>query len=224
MKKLSFAAVIVGALLLASCATNRTMSSVTLIDADNYVVDVKPMIATLQVQDTHVDGEFRWEGKKRASVNYEELRDNAIYDALRKRQADVLVAPQYQTVTEIRGNRKYIRVYVTGYPAIYVNFVPAPQNDILEVKELKADANYVLVTKDTEGAVRGAKVVVPYDKDLKTLDLDEATVDKVILDGNKARIGRSKKVKRNDPSEQQNFLDKLSDRFSGNRPKKQEKK
>ena len=218
MKKLSYLVAGVVALFFASCATNQVVSYTTSLGADNYVVDVTPMVATLQVEDTHVDGEFQWEGKKRAYVNYDELRDNAIYAALQKRQADVLVAPQYQFVTEIRASRKYIKVFVTGYPAKYVNFEAAPKPSALEVQEMKDNSNYVLVTKDTKGAVCGYQIVVPYEKDMKVLDLDETTVEKIVLNGNKAKIGRKKAPKPQAPAGQQDVFGKIADKFQGNKP------
>jgi hypothetical protein len=207
MKNLFYVTLSAVALLLASCATNRTVSYTTSIGADNYDVNVKPLMATLQVEESHVTGEFQWVGKKRAVVNLEELRDNAIFNALQKKNADVLVTPQYQIETEIRASSKIVKVKVIGYPAKYVKFEPAPVPDALEIRELKNDANYVLVNTDSKGTVLGYKVVLPYEKNLKTLDLEDATVDKVILDGNKARIGRGKKAPKNtEPTEQKELL------------------
>lgn len=213
MKHIFYVVMLAGAMFLASCATNRTVSYTTFLDAQNYVVDVTPMVATLQVETTHTMGDFQWVGKKRAVVNYDELRDNAIFNALKKCKADVLVAPQYQFVTEVRGGTKTIKVSVLGYPAKYINFKPAPKQEVLEVKEMKNDANYVLVTKDSNGAVCNYQVVVPYDKDIKTLDLEDATVEKVILDGNKAKLGRGRKAPKCDGDKKEG-LGKMIDKAS----------
>ncbi len=192
MKNVYYVLVFVGAMLFASCATNRTVSYTTAIGADNYIIDVTPMTATLQVSDKHVVGNFNWVGKKRAVVNFDEMRDNAIFNALRKANADVLITPQYQIETSIRGGSKHVDVTVIGYPARYISFTaaPAPVPSSFEVKELKDNSNYVIIEKDNQGNARSFQVVLPYDKELKTLDfMEEATVDKVILDGNQARIG-----------------------------------
>lgn len=207
MKNLLYVTLSAVVVLFASCATNRVVSYTTSIDANNDDVAVKPLMATLQVEEAHVTGEFQWVGKKRAMVNLEELRDNAIFNALQKKNADVLIAPQYQIETEMRASSKVINVKVIGYPAKYVKFEPAPVANALEVRELKNDANYVLVNTDSKGTVLGYKVVLPYEKNLKTLDLEDATIDKVILDGNKAKIGRSKKApKVAEPAEQKDVL------------------
>jgi len=225
-----FCAVVAGALL-TSCSTSRTTSVVTTIDADNYVMEVTPMVATLHIEDTHVKGEFTWDGKKNESVNLNDLRDNAIFNALQKRKADVLVAPQSQTVKEIRGNRKYITVTVIGYPATYTNFQPAPIINGMEVKELKGDANYLIVSKDNKGNACGYQVVVPYEKDMKTLDLDQTTLDKVVLNGNNAPVKRAKRQPKVEVSNESdntaaNFFEKFTkkdDNKSSNKKKSKKK-
>jgi hypothetical protein len=192
MKKISFVVIAFVAILFASCGTERTISYTTSIGANNYIVDVTPLVATLQVTETHITGEFEITCKKRAIVNYDELRDNAIFNALKKSNSDVLVAPQYQIKTSLHGGKKSVQVTVVGYPAKYVNFMPAPKAEKLEIQELKDNANYVLINKDTQGKVCGYRVVLPYDKNMKTLDLEDATVDKVVLDGAKVKLGEKK--------------------------------
>lgn len=216
-----------GALLLSSCAFNRTVSYTEAIETQNYMIDVAPLTATLDVEQNHVEGSFEWVGKKRKVVNLDELRDNAIFNALKKRNADVLVAPQFQYITEIRGSRKHIRAIAIGYPAKYVNFVSVPQPlpGELEVKELKADCNYVLINKDTNGAACGYQIVVPYDKDMKTIEIDEATIDKIILDGNQTKIGRAKKVKKApQPAEQKNIIQQVVEKIQTKKENKKNKK
>lgn len=204
-------------MLFASCGTERTISYTTSIDANNYIVDVTPLVATLQVTETHVTGQFEITCKKRAIVNYDELRDNAIFNALKQSKSDVLVAPQYQIETSIRGSKKFVEVTVVGYPAKYVNFMPAPKAEKLEIKELKNDANYVLIDKDTQGKVCGYRVVLPYDKNMKTLDLEDATVDKVVLDGSKLKLGEKKIYKEKGSGKQTKELTKLAKKDSKKR-------
>lgn len=189
MKKIQLLGlVVVSGLLLSSCALNRTVSSVTVISPNVAGIETEPMIADLQIEPNRVTGEFDWDGKKRDMVNIAELEDNAVYNALFKKQADVLVAPQYRVVTEFRGGHKFIHVQVVGYPAKYENFRQAPKQNIMDVKELKEDVPYMIVAKDTEGGVVGYQVVVPVDKRCHTIDLDQTTLDKVVLNGNDSAV------------------------------------
>lgn len=112
MKK--YVVFIVLAMLASSCSLIKSSSSKTL---DVNTKAECNMEAELEVSPHKATGiAYRKRGLKRK----EELKSNAIAEALKNTQADVLVEPRF--TIERKKNGKVKSVSVTGYPASYKNF------------------------------------------------------------------------------------------------------
>lgn len=135
----------VAALVFSSCNITRTYSTARTLDPAT-----QSMVADLEVANMKVTGEFKYDVRKNTYVNEQELKDNAVYNALKTMKADVLVAPQYQIVKEISG-RKYYTVTVTGYPAFYRNFRPVEYERVTNVEMKEMNGMTFLLTKNNFG-------------------------------------------------------------------------
>lgn len=105
---------------LSACSTVQKSRTVKTTDIYGPGVMHLPVIADLDVQEQKVTG--RAEGRSTASI--EVLKLDAIADALKASNADVLVEPIFDIVVD--GNQKTVKV--TGFPGHYRNFrkmVPA---------------------------------------------------------------------------------------------------
>lgn len=162
------------------------MSSCRVSESDTTARCVEPKVtelyADLEVKNVKAVGECTWEGRKKANVDKDELMRIAVYNALQPHKADVLIAPQYR-IQEDAVTRKRVKVTVTGYPACYTNFRHSAALDSLEVMQLDPEKSYLLKTKNSDGQTVGYQVMVPVDKDVHTLDIEQATLDKIILNG-----------------------------------------
>lgn len=177
MKKLYFLLIAVA---LVSVMTSCKSSSSSKTTARCVEPKVTELYADLDVKTTKTIGECTWEGKKKEDPCIEELMRIAVYNALQSHKADVLVAPQYRIKEEVRGH-KSIKITVTGYPATYVNFRHTATIDELEVQQLDPSKPYLLKAKTSAGQIVGYQVIVPVDKDVHTIDLEQTTLDKIVL-------------------------------------------
>lgn len=185
MKKfICYLTVIACLLSVSSCCVMRTTT---------VTKTVTPMtgelLAELEVRSDKVSETFTSEFGKREIVREGDLKDNAVYEALKKIGADVLVAPQYKITKEICDSKITYTVVVSGYPAFYTNFRQVPMVEKTELRELKEGASYVIVKKSSSNNdVDYDKniIVVPVNRGCQTLDMDDVTLDKMILRGKNA--------------------------------------
>lgn len=179
MKKVYFLVVAIALIsLMTSCKIRESHTTARCVEPK-----VTELYADLEVKTTtRATGECSWEGRKRESVDREELMRIAVYNALLPHKADVLIAPQYRFQEDVLTRRK-IKVTVTGYPAYYTNFRHSADLDSLEVMQLDPEKSYLLKTKNSDGQTVGYQVMVPVDKEVHTLEIEQATLDKIILNG-----------------------------------------
>lgn len=163
-----------------------TMTSCRVSESETTARCVEPKVtelyADLEVKNVKTMGECTWEGRKKDDVDKDELMRIAVYNALQPHKADVLIAPQYRFQEDVL-TRKRVKVTVTGYPACYTNFRHSAALDSLEVMQLDSEKTYLLKTKNSDGQTVGYQVMVPVDKEVHTLDIEQATLDKIILNG-----------------------------------------
>lgn len=92
-------------------------------DIKGPTVIQKPVVADLDVKESRVTGS----ATAKRSITETEIKQMAVYDALKKSNSDVLVEPRY----EITTNMKETTVTVTGYPGTYKNFRPMEVQDTM---------------------------------------------------------------------------------------------
>jgi len=121
MKKNLLFCMIVTAIFLTSCGSLKTTTSKSM---DIYGAGVihKPVIVDLNVKETKVTGT----ATMKRSMTLEVVKREAVADALRKTNADVLVEPKFETITSHRR----ITATVTGFPATYTNFRQIKEEDV----------------------------------------------------------------------------------------------
>lgn len=166
--------------LMASCQTTKSVSTTTS-TARTLEPETPEMVADLEVANMKVTGEFKADFASEEAVNEQLLKDNAVYNALKTMKADVLVAPQYHVVKETSG-RKYYTVTVTGYPAFYRNFRPMPIERIANVEFKEIEGVIFVITKNNFNEATGYQIVVPNNKEVQTLEIDQTMLDQVSLD------------------------------------------
>jgi len=109
---------------MASCSVSKSKSStIKTIDIDLTGIVQKPVIVDLDVKENKVSGVAT---ENTEAVNINIVKQEAIADAVKKANADILVEPMF--TTETVGSK--ITVTVTGFPANYKNFRPIKQEDI----------------------------------------------------------------------------------------------
>lgn len=109
-------------LVLSSCSTSKyTSSSSKSMDIYGAGVIQNPVLVDLDVSNEKVSGNA--EGYS-TSVNA--LKQQAISNATKLANCDVLIEPRFET--ETKGNSTLVTV--TGYPARYVNFRPLRPEDV----------------------------------------------------------------------------------------------
>ena len=108
-------------------ATTTTTKSAQVMDIYGAGVIQKPVVADLEVKEEKVTGTAT--GNSANSVS--DMKVEAIADAVKKANADVLIEPKFETVTS--GSKT--EVTVTGYPATYKNFRPITKEDAELIKE-----------------------------------------------------------------------------------------
>lgn len=218
-KHLLYLLCLVIAIAATSCSTSKVVSTARILEPVTY-----PIHADLDIKAQKVTGVFNYECKKNIAVNEQEMKDNAVYAALREANADVLVAPMFQVNTKVMG-KKYVTVTVTGYPATYKNFRPIEPEKFASLETIESNNGVILlIGKDQDENVLGYQVVVPADKSINTIDMDMVTLDKIILDG-KQYTGSSVEVHHptEDNATNNNPFSKLKDKVKA-RGKKKDKK
>jgi DNA/RNA endonuclease YhcR with UshA esterase domain len=113
---------------LSSCKTQHSITTKTS-DINGAGVIQKPVIVDMEVKEEKVFGTSNGKGKQIT----DDLKNQAIADAVKKSNADVLIEPRFET--DIKGRR--ITVTVTGFPANYKNFRPIKQEDVELLKASK---------------------------------------------------------------------------------------
>ena len=112
-------------------------------DVNGPTVIQKPVVVDLDVKEQKVTGTYSDKSSK--SIGY--VKQMALYDALQKSNADVIVEPRYVVTKTFRK----IDVTVTGYPATYKNFRPMEVQDTLfispNVSESKINGGFSIVKK-----------------------------------------------------------------------------
>lgn len=121
-----------------SCTTQHAITTKT---ADIYGAGViqKPVLADMEVKEEKISATINARGK---SIN-DDLKNQAVAEAVKKSNADVLVEPRFEST--IQGRK--ITLTVTGYPATYKNFHTIKQD---EVELLKAGKVHQVNTMDTK--------------------------------------------------------------------------
>lgn len=117
-------------LILASCKSTSHTSVST--DVQGPTVIQKPVIADLNVGEKRVEGT----ATRKGSFTIGEVKELAIYDALEKSKADVLVEPRF----DINKSFNKIEVTVSGYPATYKNFRPMEAQDTIFVDKMQLNS------------------------------------------------------------------------------------
>ena len=124
MKKKNLFFLIVALIILSSCNVVRTSTSKTMDVYGSGIIQV-PVVVDLDVKATRVSGTA-------VGVSMEIAKLDALADAVKKANADVLVEPKFETETT-NGNTT---VSVSGYPATYKNFRSLTAADTSFVKVL----------------------------------------------------------------------------------------
>ncbi|MBQ7209950.1 MAG: hypothetical protein IJS05_03540 [Paludibacteraceae bacterium] len=160
MKKLKLMAVCLLGVMLASCSSN----GIYRVTSTNRVKNPKvaDIYAELEVRPAKMTYVYEASFNRAEVVKEDVVKENAIYEALLKANADVMVSPIFKIEYEEDNRGKYYTITVTGYPADFKKFVQdkAPLTRTgYEVKELKKDASYLVVDKDQNGSTTGYTVV-----------------------------------------------------------------
>lgn len=135
------------AVLASSCCTTRPLS---------YTRHQQPstteVLADLQISTERITYEYHVTfSNTQFGIKIEELKENAVFEALQSVGSDVLVAPQFRvTKTECPFTTRY-DITVIGYPATYVNFRQLPAAERTELRELKEGSAYIIVNKSANG-------------------------------------------------------------------------
>ena len=109
------------ALIAASCSTTRTMTAKRM-DIYGSGVIQHPVVAQLDVKETKVTGTAR----SSQNMTVRDVRNNAVANALKVANADILIEPVFETETK----QGVTSVTVTGFPGTYTNFRPATIEDV----------------------------------------------------------------------------------------------
>lgn len=103
-----------------SCNTAKWSTTKTM-DVNGAGIIQMPVLADLDIKDIKVSGSAR-----ALEMPLENIKNNAVNDALIKANADVLVEPKFVIEKSTQGTI----VTVTGYPATYKNFRNIKVEDI----------------------------------------------------------------------------------------------
>ena len=114
--------VVVSATLLQSCTSVSKFSTAKTIDIAASV-NQKPTLADLEVRETKVSGTASY---KSTEKGFEAIKQEAVANALKSVNADILVEPKYDT--EVKSSTTTITV--TGYPGFYKNFRAVKVEDL----------------------------------------------------------------------------------------------
>ncbi|NSW45505.1 MAG: hypothetical protein HPY79_06810 [Bacteroidales bacterium] len=108
-------------IILSSCTTLKTNTNKTMDIYGPGVIHL-PVVVDLDVKETRVSGT----ATSFQSGSIEQVKQDAITDAIKKSNADILIEPKFET--EIKGNQ--ITATVTGFPANYKNFRQIKPEDV----------------------------------------------------------------------------------------------
>ena len=107
-----------------SCTVTKSKyTSAKTLDINLTGIIQKPVVVDLEVKEVKVTGSAT-ENSETSSI--EIVKQEAIVDAVKKSNSDILVEPMF--TTETIGNK--ITVTVIGFPANYKNFRPIKQEDL----------------------------------------------------------------------------------------------
>ncbi len=124
----TFVAVIGAVFIMTSCMSTNSNSARTMEITKTGVIQ-NTVIVDLDIKQEKVTGVAT--GKVTATAS---IKIDAVANALRPTNADILVEPSYNTVTS--GSN--ITITVTGFPAYYKNFRPLTKKDIPLLKAGRA--------------------------------------------------------------------------------------
>ncbi|MCB8964227.1 MAG: hypothetical protein H6536_04210 [Bacteroidales bacterium] len=149
-----FPVLVLLAMLVSSCSVVKTRTA-KIADVYSGGVIQKPVIVDLNVAETKVTGT----AEAKTVVPVSKIKEDAVADALKKANADVLVEPIFETV---KANAK-TTVTVTGFPAYYKNFRLLSESDtaLLRYGFYKQVKTYDATTEESKkksgaGAVIGS--------------------------------------------------------------------
>lgn len=135
-------------LFLTSCSVSRTSTSKTMGIYGSGVIH-KPVLVDLDVQQTKVTGTAT--ADKGSSM--EEVKQNAVANALKNANADVLIEPTFETETS--GGR--ITAKVTGWPGTYKNFRAITADDVPLLYVVGATQNAQVIEASKLQVIKGRK-------------------------------------------------------------------
>jgi hypothetical protein len=126
--------------ILASCSVIRSHTT-KMTEIYGSGVMQKPTLVDLEVKDTKAIGTATSSSGEPLLIT----KNNAVYDALKNANADVLIEPIFDTETS-NGKTK---VTVSGYPAYYKNFRPMVDKDTALIKAgiMQKTSTYELPTE-----------------------------------------------------------------------------
>lgn len=181
MKSIYYVIVGVCLFVASSCCTMRTTTVTKVMSPQTGDI-----IANLDVRTERITHTYVVESENKDFTKIDDLKSNAVYEALKKINGDVLVAPQYKINREICKKSTTFTIEVSGYPAFYTNFRQMPIGEKCELRELKEGASYVIVTKSSDNNdvdIDRNIIVVPVRSGCHVIDMDQTTLDKVVFKG-----------------------------------------
>lgn len=130
MNKLTLAACICAATVLASCDTVQQSADTVKIDAKVMQV---PTVADLNVKTERVQATQTWKWKffSIGQPSLAQRKKNLVYDIVSEAKADVLIEPQVRLTKKLFGTRT---LTISGYPATYKNFRTPSEADLKAIR------------------------------------------------------------------------------------------
>lgn len=163
-----------------SCCVTR-VNSVTKVKTPKTA----ELLADLDVRDDKVSYTYQVTIKNhQIGISEDEIKDNAVYEALKKVGADVMVAPQFLINKQQCFFETTYEVVVTGYPAYYTNIRQMPLEERTEMQELKEGASYVIVRKSADGKlieVDKEIIFAPAKNNSCVVNVDDTVVEHVVM-------------------------------------------
>ena len=113
------------AVVMSSCSSFSKVEDAKSIEVYKPALTANPLITDLDIQDAKVSG-----AATGSTINVAKLKDEAIADAIKKSNSDVIIHPSYSVVS--KSNKS--TVTVTGFAATYKNFRPVAERDSIFFK------------------------------------------------------------------------------------------
>ena len=123
MKKLLIIFTLSISFIFSACTVLKTNTAKTM-DIYGAGVIQNPVVVDLDVKQTKVSGTAMSTAGKAVSI--ENIKNEAVSNALKTAKADVLVEPIFETTT----TNGHTSVTVTGFPATYINFRNVKAEDV----------------------------------------------------------------------------------------------